>query len=52
MTKKEKIASISVTITLFLLIISCWYTIFQMRPDYIFTLQEQFNKIKYIQKAE
>ena len=49
---KEKIATISVTITLFLLIISCWYTIFQIRPDYIFAIQEQFNKIKYIQKAK
>jgi len=42
MTKKEKIektASILLIISMIILIISSWYTILQIRPDYIFNAQ-------------
>ena len=45
MTKKEKTASILSIIAMIILIISSWYAIFQIRPDYIFNIQNFIQKI-------
>jgi len=39
MTNQEKTASILLIIAMIILIISSWYTILQIRPDYIYTIQ-------------
>ena len=46
MTEKEKTASILLIISMIILIISSWYTIFQIRPDYILNIQNTINKLK------
>lgn len=47
MNKKEKLASILAIIALCLMIISSFYTIWQLRPDYRFAVEELFNNIQF-----